>query len=245
MTHGWLTQGNRLLLLGCSRRKRTDGGLLPALERYDGPTFRVVRKARRHGIPLPMTLVLSAEYGLIPAQQPIPAYDRRMDLERAEELAVDVAPVLRRYLRGFQGQDEVFVCMGKDYLSALLPVLGEVELPLTYANGFIGRQSSLLKRWLLSNEPHAMLSHRGTDPLMLGGQEVKHSAEEVLHLARNQAAKDPMGARRYASWYVTVGELRVAPKWLVGQLTGVPVAKFRTADALRLLTNLAVEVHRA
>jgi len=33
---------SRLLILSCSQRKRPDSGLLPAIERYDGPVFRVV-----------------------------------------------------------------------------------------------------------------------------------------------------------------------------------------------------------
>jgi exonuclease SbcC len=34
----------RLLILSCSRKKKTTSQLLPALERYDGPSFRVARK---------------------------------------------------------------------------------------------------------------------------------------------------------------------------------------------------------
>ena len=47
-THCW--QGNKmtvsgrlLLIMSCSQRKRPDLGLLPAIERYDGGHFRVLR----------------------------------------------------------------------------------------------------------------------------------------------------------------------------------------------------------
>ena len=36
-----------MLILACSRRKRPDEGLLPAIERYDGPTFCVLRRFLR------------------------------------------------------------------------------------------------------------------------------------------------------------------------------------------------------
>jgi hypothetical protein len=36
-----------MLILACSRRKRPDEGLLPAIERYDGPAFRVLRRFLR------------------------------------------------------------------------------------------------------------------------------------------------------------------------------------------------------
>ena len=38
---------DRMLILACSRRKRPDEGLLPAIERYDGPALRVVRRFLR------------------------------------------------------------------------------------------------------------------------------------------------------------------------------------------------------
>lgn len=38
-----------LLIVSCSQRKRSDLGLLPAIERYDGVYFRLLRKAQREG----------------------------------------------------------------------------------------------------------------------------------------------------------------------------------------------------
>ena len=42
-----MTADHRLLILSCSQRKRPDRVLLPALERYDGPVFRMLRKFLR------------------------------------------------------------------------------------------------------------------------------------------------------------------------------------------------------
>jgi hypothetical protein len=39
----------KLLLIACSNRKVRTRGLLPAIERYDGVTYRVIRKAMREG----------------------------------------------------------------------------------------------------------------------------------------------------------------------------------------------------
>src|SRR5438128_9858454 len=81
----------RLLILACSQRKRPYASLLPAIERYDGPAFRVLRRYRRltedKGL---IVYILSAEYGLIPASKQIPTYDRRMDSKRADKLREDV-----------------------------------------------------------------------------------------------------------------------------------------------------------
>jgi hypothetical protein len=59
--------------------------------------------------------------------------------------------------------------------------------------------------------------------------------------------KPRRGYREFAnfqSWYVVVGNERVAPKWLVSQITGLPVSNFSTKEALRLLVQLGIEVNR-
>ena len=57
-----------MLILACSRRKRPDDGLLPAIERYDGPAFRVLRRyLRERPAGAPDVFILSAEHGLIGA----------------------------------------------------------------------------------------------------------------------------------------------------------------------------------
>src|SRR5713101_8060660 len=65
-----------LAILGCSQRKRLTSRPLQAIERYDGPIFRVLRK--HAGEPLENVVhvrILSARFGLIPGTLPIPRYD--------------------------------------------------------------------------------------------------------------------------------------------------------------------------
>ncbi len=92
---------HRLLILACTATKRPDLGPLPALQRYDGPSFRTVRRwrtlnpcdAERLDI-----LILSARLGLITADAPIEDYDQRMTQRQAVALQPAVscrtAPVL-------------------------------------------------------------------------------------------------------------------------------------------------------
>jgi hypothetical protein len=76
-----------MLILACSRRKRFDEGLLPAIERYDGPAFRVLRRFLRGGSTnTPNVFILSAEYGLIAHNLHIATYDKVMTPARACEL---------------------------------------------------------------------------------------------------------------------------------------------------------------
>lgn len=93
--------GRLLLILSCSQRKRLDLGLLPAIERYDGGHFRVLRKARREGYwPEAMdVLILSARYGPLAASTPITNYDQKITRDRANELHSQVLQVLQTCAR--------------------------------------------------------------------------------------------------------------------------------------------------
>ena len=53
-----------LLILACSQRKLDNKELLPAIERYDGGSYRVIRKAQREKCNLDNIeiLILSAKY---------------------------------------------------------------------------------------------------------------------------------------------------------------------------------------
>ena len=105
-----------LLILGCSATKRHDAGLLPALHRYDGPLYRIIRRAlaERPQLAARLTIrILSAEYGLISADTPIPDYDRRMTPARAMELQPTVAAALTEL------PQPAYIDLGKVYLRAL------------------------------------------------------------------------------------------------------------------------------
>ena len=85
-----ISSNSRLLILSCSQRKRPTKGKLPALKRYDGPAFRVMNKFMRvcpSEVHLPDVYILSAKFGLISADQPIPSYDHRMTSQRSDGIA--------------------------------------------------------------------------------------------------------------------------------------------------------------
>lgn len=141
-----------LLIIGCSKRKRQDDGLLSAINRYDGPLFRVLRKfsrvRSRHRRHIDI-YVLSAEFGLIPADQPIPNYDRKMTAKRSLELAPIVQRELVKLIQ-VKSYQELYLGVGQTYLHCLF---GDEYDPrkamkVTVAEGAIGRRTSHLKKWL-------------------------------------------------------------------------------------------------
>src|ERR687889_181325 len=103
---GDVAQASRMLILACSRRKRSDERLLPAIERYDGPAFRVLRRFLREGSANAQSvLILSAEYGLIAHNLRIAAYDRVMTPARARELRPLILAKLNRIFSTQAPQD--------------------------------------------------------------------------------------------------------------------------------------------
>ena len=143
----------RLVILACSQRKVQAKHVMPAMDRYDGPAYKVVRKwlrtipdARLHHD----FLILSAEFGLISDSLSIPYYDRRMTVERAEELHGETLDALKPILSAGIYR-AVFVYMGKTYRRAIEGV--NAFFPdIQYSHGGIGMQLSQLRQFLYNDE---------------------------------------------------------------------------------------------
>jgi hypothetical protein len=240
----------RLLIVSCSRRKRADPGLLPAIERYDGPPYRVLRRfLRQQSSPPPDVYILSAEFGLIPHTQPIPSYDRLMTAQRARELQPIVCGELQRMLTARQ-YTELFLCMSHNYIRTLegYDTLVSAGLNVQVAACCMGQQLSRLHDWLYEAPPAQ--PDVADAPIQQGkarirGIDVELTPEQVFDVARRALAKNPRGAARYYAWYVMVDNQRVSPKWLVSQLTGLPAGAFVTDEARRVLARCRVKVERA
>ncbi len=154
---------HRVLILSCTATKRPDAGLLPALERYDGPTFRVLRRYLRDQPTDPPDIhVLSAEFGLISAAYPIPYYDRAMTRIRAHEMRVPVqqslAAALGDLTQASFDPEHLLVCLGREYREALTGYVGPVAevLPSRSVRAGLGRRLTILRHWLLGqswNDP--------------------------------------------------------------------------------------------
>ncbi len=141
----------RLLILSCSQRKSDSPEPLPAIERYNGPLFfvlrRFIRECPRQARHLDV-YILSAAYGLIPWDFPTPLYDRKMNTSRIVELQPQVNAAFSNILEN----EYVSICfgLGQTYLKAfealrpLIPAFTESMV----ADGPIGKKQAQLKKWL-------------------------------------------------------------------------------------------------
>jgi hypothetical protein len=119
---------------------------MAALQRYDGVSFRVLRKwmQGRPGEHLSL-IIISAKYGAIAGRTPIPYYDQQMTPERAGMLRGMFRSRLRAVSRHRRFKS-VFVNVGRAYAGI---IEGAPELAgALRATGGIGRRARMLKDWL-------------------------------------------------------------------------------------------------
>lgn len=108
----------QLLVLGCSQVKREAPGLLPAIDRYDGSPYRVLRSyLREREWPSNLSVaILSAKYGLVGGFTGIEDYDERMTPMKASEWAPKCLPTLSAWA---SEHTSFHFSLGKDYLPAV------------------------------------------------------------------------------------------------------------------------------
>jgi hypothetical protein len=190
---------------------------------------------------------LSAKFGLIPATRTIPYYDQRMTTERIHTLRPRVVKQMGQVLKT-KIYSELFLSLGSDYLQAIdgYEPLIPPEVELTISNGTPGRKLTNLRDWLYRDtaptiKPPVLCTHK---TVSIRGIPIKATPAQVLAIARCALVKGYSGFDSYQSWYVLVDSQRIAPKWLVSQLSGLPVSDFHTGEATRVLQQLCIEVKR-
>lgn len=246
----------RLLILKCSAAKRGGSAPIPAVDRYDGPLWRVLRSYLREQPAPPADLViygLSAEYGLIAGSYPIPYYDRTMDSVRADALRPQVLTCFGELMR--TNYERVGLGLSRRYLRAMTgwERLVPEGVSVTYTDGTMGGKLGQLRAWL---EGRVWISPAASRPERLEAQEHPRGKtvlagvplvlthDQVIACARGALASDGVNARRFRDWYVLIDGQRVGAKWLASVLSGMPTSRFDAANARRALLVLGVDVER-
>ena len=143
-----------LLIISCSQRKVETTQRIPAIDLYDGPVYRMLRKFYRENPSKTNlgVLIISARHALIPAQFCIEPYEQKMTPERAAELRGDIQDKLAWFIRSTQratntGFDQAFINLGKVYRQTLEGFHWGLVSTLE-ATGGIGQRTSQTKAFL-------------------------------------------------------------------------------------------------
>ena len=246
-----MVPNRRLLILSCSQRKRSKPGLVPAVERYDGPAFRVLRRFLREQPDDSKHLdvfILSAAHGLISAERLIAEYNQVMTSQRAAELHDKVVATFANLIR--TDYTELCLAMSVKYLMALegWSALVPPRVSVTITDGPQGLKLAQLKRWLWQGKAGDLAQKQQVaEPsgvARLRGIELRLTPDQVLKRARAALVDNGAGADGFRTWHVEIDGQRVAPKWLVSVLTGLPVSTFTTGEARRVLCQLGLRVQQ-
>lgn len=142
----------QLLVLGCSQTKRSTAGLLPAIDRYDGSSYRVLRNfLREREWPTNLSVaILSARYGLVGGFTGIENYDERMTSAKASELAPKCKSLLEEWV---ENHSSIHFSLGKDYLPAVIPAIQSgLKAQTEVFDGPIGMKLKQIKEFLTKIE---------------------------------------------------------------------------------------------
>jgi hypothetical protein len=148
----------QMLVLGCSQTKRDSACDLPAIGRYNGPPYKVLRSfLREHAWPESLSVaVLSAEHGLFGGLKPIADYDKRMS---AKDALAHQAASRELLALWSQDHDRIHFSLGKDYLPAVKESIDhELKDKAEVFEGPIGMKLHQIKSFLQStNAPKRII----------------------------------------------------------------------------------------
>jgi hypothetical protein len=247
----------RCLILGCSRIKTESSESIPAIERYDGPPYKVLRRYLRQNSDVADRLdifILSAEYGLINGNTPILHYERRMTRKRALGFREPVREKLQRHL-AFRKYDEIFLSMGQTYLKAMDGIEGlfDEDTKIIISAATSGKKLTELKSWLwdepltaASRTAETMVVTPKMEPqtVTLRGKTITLTTNEAVAWLRAHITRQPTAARQVRSWYIVLDDEQISPKWAAQQLFALPVSQFSADEGRRALRQLGLNCYQ-
>ena len=143
-----------LLVQSCSKSKNEADEPISAIELYSGYFFKIIKKSIREdteNADIDMC-ILSAKYGIVDPSEQIPAYDHRMDAERAREIGPEVRDELRRRITD-NGYKNIVINVGKDYRRALSGFDNGLNVNTYMIEGDgIGMKGKALKQFLRGDQ---------------------------------------------------------------------------------------------
>ena len=143
----------RLLVMSCSARKSKATGLLPAFQRYTGPSYSIVKKASS-SLPAEEAFqtkiaIISAKYGYLDFNTPIPYYDLMMTETLAKMHRSKAVQSLSQFVDDFDFK-EIFLFLSPVYAQAVMPMAEWTDgIPYCFVKGGMGYRNQFLKNWFL------------------------------------------------------------------------------------------------
>jgi len=140
-----------LIIVSCSKKKKNLGKNVPAIELYDGPVFKILRKfSTLKKFDRLDILIISAKYGVLKYTDKINYYDEKMNQSKAKVMKPQIMKKISDFL-AVNNYEEIFINLGKNYSVSIegLENLVDSSCKIIYAKGRIGERLKQTKEWLL------------------------------------------------------------------------------------------------
>jgi hypothetical protein len=239
----------RIVITSCSKLKRTDPELLPAIERYDGPNFKVLRKYLKNSAGELDIYILSSKFGLVSYDTQIPFYDQKLCRNQSREF-INTTFKQAEPLFSSKNKVEVFVNLGSLYLELFQPAIHKISQTnsLVITEGSSGKRLSEMHNWLYGIDSPLRVENIQMLPekeVVIKGIKLRTDENQIHEIVQQEISENgTKNMLNFYSWYVEVDDLKISPKWLIGQLTGLPVGKFHSDQARKILLKLGIKVKR-
>ena len=147
---------NAIIVAASARRKKEPIKSIPALDRYDGIFFRVIKKYLREGkLKNTDIIIVSEKLGVLLQYERIPYYEPTpgkwgpiKDKEKIKESRRRNIAKLTKILKNYS---TIYVNLGKDYLKLIEGFDGLTEGRIVFAAGKgLGPKALHMKKWILS-----------------------------------------------------------------------------------------------
>lgn len=239
----------RILITSCSQRKKTDKNLLPAIDRYDGPSFRLLRKYLSQNTDKLEVYILSAKYGLLSYKNKIPFYEEKLIKQKSQELSQLSISQANQLFDKTEQKKEVFVNLGNLYLQVFEPILEKISQTnsVVFTSGSSGKRLAEMHDWLYGENSPLRNEQNETNlaEVYIQGIRLQTNEAQIRSIIQKEISQNGIkDLQNFQSWFVPIDEIKVSPKWLISRLTGLPVSKFHSGQARKVLQKLGIKVQR-
>lgn len=142
----------RLVIVSASQRRVPDPESIPAIERFDGVFFRILRKYLREGkLKGVDILVVSDRYGILQADDLVPLHHPVDKIRATEGARASNLARLKKMLRK-ASYSEIYVVCGRDFQAFIRGFEEFAGTAVTYCKGpGLGGKARSLKLWILAH----------------------------------------------------------------------------------------------
>lgn len=230
--------GRDLLILGCSQKKKPQPGR--AIDVYDGPLFRTVRRRISESHKPIDIVIVSSRHGIIPQDEQIEPYDDKLPRGDNPEFARKVAAQLSKVLP--PAVNSVLILAPRHYIATLpIEIIRLRCSNFEMFSGRMGRCQAKLLQWLGIDHHGEPRKLNSLGPLSAFSTPIEKGK---IYQATMSLAIKSTSPNRVTQWYAHIDNQHVPVKRLVSALTGTPVSSFETCHALALLHRNGIETCR-